>query len=319
MRIIVLYLFALLFPAAISAQIKGTCGTGVTWELNDNTLTISGDGDMYDFTNPTEKYAKLPSWDIYKGQIKNVVVSGNVTKIGAYSFYKYTDLESVELGEGVKVIGDYAFADCASLAKLSLPETLEEIGGHNGYGHGCAFARCSELRELRLPINVKCIVAGSFNNCNKLKKIYWDARNCTFDINSSYVFSGSPIAEVDFGNEVQSVPKNAFYGIGSLSKITTCGTIEYVGENAFNGTEWLGFQEKGKMVYIDHAAYFYKDAEQVTDPITLVLPDGTTGISGGALRNNRKLVKVVSASPKIGLIKSGQKVLNLQSDEKREI
>lgn len=294
MRITVLYLLALLFPATVLAQ-QGTCGTGVTWELNDNTLTISGNGDMFDFTSPTEKNAKLPSWDLYKDQIKNVIVTGNVTKIGDYSFYQYTDLVSVELGEGVKVIGNNAFQDCVSLSKLLLPETLEEIG----IGQGSAFAGCNGLRELTLPVNVKFIATCSFVNCRYLEKIYWKARNCTFgqSVLGNYdVFRECPITEVDFGKEVQSVPEEAFMNIGSLSKITTQGTIEYVGEDAFTGTEWLRLQEIGKMVYIDHAAYIYRDAEEVTDPITLVLAEGTTGITGGALRNNRKLVKVVLPS-----------------------
>lgn len=300
MRITVLYLLTLLFPATVLAQ-QGTCGAGVAWKLNGNTLTISGDGDMYDFTSPTETNAKVPSWDLYKSQIRNVIVTGNVTKIGDYSFYQYTDLVSAKLGEGVKVIGNHVFHGCVSLSELSLPETLEEIGYNNRgtFYYGYVFAGCSNLRDLTLPANVKCIAVRSFAECRNLEKVYWKAKNCTFGYGTSVyynIFDESPVAEVNFGKDVQSVPEEAFMNIGSLSKITTQGTIEYVGEDAFTGTEWLRLQEIGKMVYIDHAAYIYRDAEQVTDPITLVIADGTTGITGGALRNNRKLVKVVLPS-----------------------
>ena len=61
---------------------------------------------------------------------------------------------------------------------------------------------------------------------------------------------------------------------GGLEIVKTHGTINYVGTEAFKGTTWLGNQEHG-MVYLDHAAYIYKDAAEGDDPIKLDLPEGT--------------------------------------------
>lgn len=125
-------------------------------------------------------------------------------------------------------------------------------------------------------------------------KALWNARDCEVDIAgySSYdVFENCPIKEVDFGSEVNSVPERAFYTNGGLEIVKTHGTINYVGTEAFKGTTWLGNQERG-MVYLDHAAYIYKDAAESDDPIKLDLPEGTRSLSSRALMGNKKLVKV---------------------------
>ena len=61
---------------------KGTCGTGVTWSLDDETLTIAGSGKMNDFGNPERSESTLPSWNPYKKNIKQLVIGDEVEYIG---------------------------------------------------------------------------------------------------------------------------------------------------------------------------------------------------------------------------------------------
>ena len=69
--------FGLCVSLGVSAQ-RGSCGTGVSWALADGTLTISGEGNMTDFTDPRYGSSNLPSWDIYKDNIVKVVIEGGV-------------------------------------------------------------------------------------------------------------------------------------------------------------------------------------------------------------------------------------------------
>lgn len=63
---------------------------------------------------------------------------------------------------GVKTIGEYAFADCESLKSTSLPDGLESIGFH-------AFAGCGSLESITFPEGLKTIEVNAFGDCESLK------------------------------------------------------------------------------------------------------------------------------------------------------
>ena len=88
----------------------GSCGEGLTWKLNGNTLTISGSGAMYDYdleVNPTP-------WSSYADQINEVVIGNGVTSIGNFAFSK-TAMTSINISASVTSIGVSAFFECESL------------------------------------------------------------------------------------------------------------------------------------------------------------------------------------------------------------
>lgn len=266
---------------------KGTCGVNAKWVLDENgTLTINGEGEMYDYS-PHEA-----SWDLYKERIKSVVVNG-VSNVGSNAFLEYPNIVSVTLGEGLKNIGDNAFQGCKSLENLSVPETVESYGLR-------AFGDCISLKEVTISESVNHIGVLAFENTG-VEKVYWNAVECAVDVNNGnnyspfWKYENRTLTEVHFGEKVKSVPYYLFYDCSTLTTVTTCGTIEYVGEKAFDGTYWFDSQYANQMVYIDHVAYKYKDLDDAThnEPITLDMPEGTTCITSGAIADNKKLVKVV--------------------------
>ena len=292
--------FSLLVSPAVSVFgeniAEGTCGTGVKWSLDDETLTIKGEGMMNDFENPTNSNSTLPSWNPYKKYIKHLVIEDGVTYVGDYAFYGYDKLEDINFGNGVTRLGNRVFYNCKGLTQLNLPESMEQIGDKwtNYSDYGGTFYGCSGLKELTLPAHLKFIGANGFSQCTDLEKIFWNATDCEVDVtgySTHDVFSYCPLQEVDFGKDVVSIPERAFYTNGGLTTVKTQGSIEYVGNEAFAGTKWLGNQEIG-MVYIDHAAYIYKDDSAVDDPIIVTLPEGTKSLSPRAFLGNKKLVKI---------------------------
>lgn len=62
----------------------------------------------------------------YNGNGGNVVIPDGVTVI-ADGVFKETDIISVEIPEGVQVIGEYAFAYCDSLENVEFPSMLISI------------------------------------------------------------------------------------------------------------------------------------------------------------------------------------------------
>ena len=105
----------LLFLAALclaSVQVQGqttvdsgTCGaeaggSNLTWRLtSDSTLTISGTGDMADFTNE-----KQP-WQDHLAAIRTAVVQEGVTSVGNYFLQNCTGLTSIDLPDGLTSVG----------------------------------------------------------------------------------------------------------------------------------------------------------------------------------------------------------------------
>ena len=112
---------------------SGSCGEALTWSLNSaGDLTVSGTGDMADFT------ATGAPWAEYRDQVKLVIV-----------------------GQGVTSIGSSAFQDCKNLETVSLPGSLTALGE-------AAFLRCGKLTNVKLPASLKSVGEDCFTGCEKL-------------------------------------------------------------------------------------------------------------------------------------------------------
>ena len=113
---------------------SGSCGEALTWSLSTaGDLTVSGTGDMADFT------ATGAPWAEYRDQVKLVIV-----------------------GQGVTSIGSSAFQDCKNLKTVSLPGSLTALGK-------AAFLRCGELTNVKLPASLKSVGEDCFTGCEKLE------------------------------------------------------------------------------------------------------------------------------------------------------
>lgn len=67
-------------------------------------------------------------------------------------------------GHPVRRVNDYAFVDRRDVLEISLPETIETIGGH-------AFYNCRALKRLELFDRVVEMDDGAFKNCAQIKHI----------------------------------------------------------------------------------------------------------------------------------------------------
>ncbi len=99
-----------LLPVGVLAEdaaADNSCGDGLTWVLEDSTLTISGTGAMYDYSIPEEE-AEAPEdpedskesvaaapWSAEAGTIHTVIFEAGITYIGSHAFYGCTALENV--------------------------------------------------------------------------------------------------------------------------------------------------------------------------------------------------------------------------------
>lgn len=144
---------------------NNSCGANLTYELTQNTdgpdtytLTIRGEGAMYDYSSST-----VP-WNAQKSKITSVVIENGVTSIGNNAFEDCSALKKLDIPQSVTEIGSKAFRGCSALTSLALPETVNRIGN-------TAFQGCSNLETINIPSGVKLIEKDTFHGCEKLNDV----------------------------------------------------------------------------------------------------------------------------------------------------
>ena len=112
--------------------------------------------------------------------LEKVEIGNGLTEIEDSVFQDCSNLKKVEFGNGLKEIGNSAFNGCAALEEISLPDSLEKIGWYAFNG--------TNLKTIIIPENVKSIGVDSFtwkDNSSEEKvtfKIY--STDCNFYSNS---------------------------------------------------------------------------------------------------------------------------------------
>lgn len=183
----------------------------LTWSFSqDGVLTISGYGEMEDFTVSGGTTANTP-WLEYRHKIKKIAIKDGVTSIGKNAFYGTYYVTEVALPKTLTKIRDSAFFYCPRLENINLPDGLEEIGSSAFTGckfksidipdsvvkigamafdtnreltqvvlpnglqvvNACTFNWCSGLKEITIPKSVKEIRVGAFDGCDVLRNVYF--------------------------------------------------------------------------------------------------------------------------------------------------
>ena len=120
-------------------KITGTCGDNLFWELtNQGTLTIYGDGPMYDYTALVEgEESENPApWSDYNDMIVRIIIEPGATSIGDHAFDGCENLKEMDVPKSVTRMGEGVFCGCASLETVYFygnrgQWNAVEIGGGN--------------------------------------------------------------------------------------------------------------------------------------------------------------------------------------------
>ena len=212
-------------PAEIEVLASGKCGDNLTWSLTaDYTLTITGEGEMYDY------YLGQQPWADYSWEILKVVIGDGVTRIGDNAFGgTYEALAEVELPGTLVSIGEYAFGGCGVLTAIELPSTLTTIGVEAFAGVG--------LTSVVLGNNVTSIGRGAFGACPALQSVTLPANLTTIE---NALFAGCRALEsITIPASVTSIGFGAFEGCVLLEKVTIPAGVTSIGGYAFARCEAL--------------------------------------------------------------------------------
>ena len=192
------------------------------WKLENGTLTISGTGNMPDFSINVNNRSTAP-WDSQRDKIKTVVIKDGVTSIGKYAFYK-SGLTSVTIPNSVKSIGEFAFEFCYSLTSIAIPNSVTSIG----YS---AFLYCSALTYITIPNSVTTIGSGAFSYCKSLTSV--KIPNSITSLGNSVFSNCSGLTSVEIPNSVTRIGDYAFAACYTLTSIAIPNSVTSIGERAF--------------------------------------------------------------------------------------
>ena len=131
--------------------VGGSCGVYAKWSLNtdEGVLTIYGSGAMSNFSRSSAP------WGSYKDSIKKVVIRSGITSVGSYAFYEHSAIESVELPDTIRTLGEASFCWAENLRAIHIPEGVTSIP------EDCFWA-CLSMEEISLPSTLKTIGQGAF-------------------------------------------------------------------------------------------------------------------------------------------------------------
>lgn len=168
-------------------------------------------------------------------RLYNLVLPDNLKVIGYNAFSHQSLSGSLIIPEGVKKIGEVAFAECENLLGiLSLPSTLVEIGCN-------AFWGCPFTCELSLPKNLKSIGDRAFYNCSGFygnlilpegllkieEEVFGKCSNLTGDLK--------------IPQNVKEIKLQAFFDCSRLNgRLTLPDGLEYIGHGAFGECKFRG-------------------------------------------------------------------------------
>ena len=253
----------------------GKNGDNLTWVLTvDGTLTISGGGEMENYTD-----SSVAPWYSNRTKILSAVVEPGVESVGNYAFYSCLKLASVSLPGGVKSIGESAFQDCAKLTAVEIPEGVTSIGSS-------AFDGCSSLTSVTIPNSVTSIDGYTFYGCSSLASV--TIPNGVTSIGGHTFYGCSSLTSVTIPDGVTSIDWATFYGCSSLTSVMIPEGVTSIGSDAFHEcSSLISVTIPDSVTSI--GAYAFKYCSSLT---SVTIPESVTSIGGSAFSGCSSLTNV---------------------------
>ncbi|MBE6713290.1 MAG: hypothetical protein E7580_07200 [Ruminococcaceae bacterium] len=211
LTILLILIFSLGTPVSAASGTTGSC----TWTISGNTLIISGNGPMADYSD-----TNLPPW---------VEIAPSIT--------------TIEVREGVTSIGDYAFAGCTSATAVLLPNySLSRMGD-------AAFLMCTGITSFWIPPTVTDLGMSVFAACYQLgslsvsaaNPVYSSAGNCIMERASGKLVLGCRASRISENAGLRIIGEGAFMMVsqGGTADFTIPAGVTTIEAGAFAYAEGM--------------------------------------------------------------------------------
>ena len=178
----------------------------------------------------------------------SVNIPTSVVEIGTNAFSFSERLKSVEMSDSVKRIGAGAFGGCG-LEKIILSKNINKLECSEYSDDYLGFFSSADFVEFNIPDHIEIIGDQTFENCEKLKKIYIPA-------------------------SVKEIGRHIFYGCFALEEIVVSKDNEFY------------YSQNGVLYSRDGTLLHYPKSKKDT---SFIVPDNIIKINAYAFYENKKL------------------------------
>lgn len=197
-----------------------------------NSVTSIGDKAFLDCTNliditlPNNITAIADNMFQNCMKLTTILLPNEITSIGKGAFSGCINLSNITIPDKVTAIADNTFHNCPQLTDFTISNTIISIGNS-------AFSGCTGLTSITIPGNIVNMGSNVFSDCINLTTANYNAVNCSMTGYSGIFPNCNNLNEINIGNEVLSIPENAFYGCTGLTSLTIPKNITSIGNHAF--------------------------------------------------------------------------------------
>ena len=104
--------------AEFAMNYAGQCGDSLYWKYDTATISITGSGAMYNYTD------SLMPWYLFRDSITAVEMVNTATSIGDNAFANCSKLSKLTIREGIESVGANAFLGCTQLTNITCYPTI---------------------------------------------------------------------------------------------------------------------------------------------------------------------------------------------------
>ena len=219
------------YTTRIATLAGGKLTDTITWEFySDGTLEISGEGAMPDYAvsagNTTAPWGKL--------DINKIVVGKDITKIGAYAFFKTTaSAVEFEADSALETIGKAAFGYMNKLTSLVLPDELKTVETYGFYNNPA-------LTSVYMPAGVTALGNNLFygGNANVVMNVANGSYAHTYAVSKGIAVElRTEIVLVQSGKLTDTITWE-FYSDGTLKVLGAGAMPDYAAAGGYTTAPW---------------------------------------------------------------------------------
>ena len=137
----------------MTAEVAGTYHVETSGTITVPETFVAKDGNTYTVTAIGDDFLCFHDFS-YSQNCSEVVLPKTIKSIGKRAF-GYSNIQRINLPEGLETIDDEAFSGCSSLELAELPSTVKHLGNK-------AFDRCGSITISALPESIETLGSSVF-------------------------------------------------------------------------------------------------------------------------------------------------------------
>ncbi len=131
-----------------------------------------------------------------------------------YFYNSHSKLHTINIGPGVKSIGEYAFSSNYKLKNINIDKDASDLNIMNS-----AFQNCDGLKTVTIPANITTFGESVFYDCDSLETVNFAVNSPLKEIPKSTFAYCYRLATITLPDAVETVGESAFYDCSSLTEV----------------------------------------------------------------------------------------------------